>query len=647
MSGRQRIDAWAVKRGGLLRGALLALLWAAGPATTLGPVLAAAAGQGTPAGFTALFNGRDLSGWQGLVGGPPERAKLSPEELRSRQQQADETMRAHWKVVDGVIVFDGAGDSLCTQREFEDFELIVDWQIGAQGDSGIYLRGCPQVQIWDNPEGSGGLWNNKKFAARPLIVADRPVGEWNRFRIRMVGERVTVYLNDLLVTDDVPLENYWERDKPVYARGPIELQSHKTPLKFRNIFIRELPRKPPPPAPVLKRGDRVAVVGDSITEQKQYSRFIEDYLLACVPQLELSCVQLGWSGERAPGFAERLEHDLLPLKPTVVTTCYGMNDGSYRAYEPAIGATYAKALRDIVTRLRQAGVTVVVGAPGAVDLDTFRRPDLPADVYNANLAQLRDLARERAWEESQPFANAHDHLMVAMRKAKPVLGPAYHVCGGDGIHPAPNGHLVMAYAFLKALGLDGEIGTVTVDLAAGGTTATATDGHNVLSAAAGAVELESTRYPFCFYGEPNSPTATRSILPFVPFNADLNRLTLVVRNLPTPAATVTWGETRRFTREQLEAGVNLAAEFLDNPFSEPFRQLDELVARKQAFETALVKECFASFRRIRSLAPDDPAVEEAIATLRTKLLAAQERWQADARAAVKPVRHTLVIQPAE
>ncbi len=206
------------------------------------PAAAPAADNTPPEGFVALFNGKDLSGWKGLVGNPKTRAAMSPDQLAEAQKKADEQMRQHWKVVDGVLVFDGKGKSLCTARDYGDFEMYVDWKIEPKGDSGIYLRGTPQVQIWDNPVGSGGLFNNKKHPSKPMKVADKPVGEWNTFYIKMVGERVTVKLNGELVVDDVVMENYWERDKPIYPTGQIELQNHGNTLYFKNISLRELPR---------------------------------------------------------------------------------------------------------------------------------------------------------------------------------------------------------------------------------------------------------------------------------------------------------------------------------------------------------------------------------------------------------------------
>jgi hypothetical protein len=206
-----------------------------------------AADNTPPEGFVALFNGQDLGGWKGLVANPPKRSKMSSEELTKAQQEADEAMRAHWKAEDGVLVFDGKVASLCTAKDYGDFEMFVDWKILPKGDSGIYLRGSPQVAIWDldvsAPEpgiGSGALFNNQKHPSRPLENADNPVGQWNTFRIRMIGEKVSVWLNDKLVTDEVVLENSWERDKPIYATGQIELQNHGNTLYFKNIYLKEL-----------------------------------------------------------------------------------------------------------------------------------------------------------------------------------------------------------------------------------------------------------------------------------------------------------------------------------------------------------------------------------------------------------------------
>ena len=139
-------------------------------------------------------------------------------------------------------------------QTFGDFELLIDYKTVPKADSGIYLRGVPQVQIWDYTEeakfnlgankGSGGLWNNSAGAPGkdPLVRADKPLEEWNRLRIVMVGARVSVWLNGAQVVDHAIMENYYDRATPVPARGPIQLQTHGGEIRWRNIFIREIGR---------------------------------------------------------------------------------------------------------------------------------------------------------------------------------------------------------------------------------------------------------------------------------------------------------------------------------------------------------------------------------------------------------------------
>jgi hypothetical protein len=203
-------------------------------------------------GFISMFNGKDLSGWKGLVEDPIRRSKMNAKQLADAQKKADEKVKEGWAVKDGLLVFTGHGDNLATVKQYENFEMLVDWKITPQGDAGIYLRGTPQVQIWDTSRhdvgaevGSGGLYNNQKNQSKPLLVADNPVGEWNNFRIVMKGDKVTVYLNGQLVTDNVPLENYWDRNLPLFPKEQIELQAHGTYVAYRNLYIAELPASKP------------------------------------------------------------------------------------------------------------------------------------------------------------------------------------------------------------------------------------------------------------------------------------------------------------------------------------------------------------------------------------------------------------------
>ncbi|NQT88227.1 SGNH/GDSL hydrolase family protein [bacterium] len=391
----------------------------------------------------------------------------------------------------------------------------------------------------------------------------------------------------------------------------------------------------------LQDGDFVGICGDSITEQKQYSVFIEDYLLMCQPA-KVRVMQFGWSGETSWGFDHKMANDAVPFKLSVVTTCYGMNDGGYRPFDPNNqGKNYTRAMKSIVEKFKKSGTRlIVVGSPGCVDSQTFRRDPKAAAIYNVTLAKLRDIARETAKANGQPFANVFDAMLSAMEKAKAKYGVNYHVAGGDGVHPSANGQLIMAYAFLKGLGCDGDIGTITVDLA--GDKAQATDGHKVLSAKGGAVEIESTRYPFCFSGNPKDPNATSGIIEFCPFNEDLNRLTLVVKGAKGENVKVTWGKaSKTFTAAQLGKGVNLAAEFLDNPFCAPFGKVHNAVRAQQNYETPLIKELINKLPRFQAMVPEEA---ESFARIRAR---AEKKGKAlfDAAAAtVAPVKHTIRIE---
>lgn len=199
-------------------------------------------------GFTSLFNGRDLSGWKGLVGNPIYRSKLSYSALQAQQKIANEKMQKDWIVKDGLLIFTGHGDNLATEKKYKNFEMYVDWKITDKGDAGIYLRGSPQVQIWDASTGgegenigSGGLYNNQKNSSKPLVVADHKTGEWNQFHIIMKGDKVTVYLNNILVVNNVVMENYWDRSLPIFEKEQIELQAHGSYVAYKNIYIKELP----------------------------------------------------------------------------------------------------------------------------------------------------------------------------------------------------------------------------------------------------------------------------------------------------------------------------------------------------------------------------------------------------------------------
>jgi hypothetical protein len=369
----------------------------------------------------------------------------------------------------------------------------------------------------------------------------------------------------------------------------------------------------PLPAPktshlILKEGDRLAICGDSITEQKMYSRIMEDYLTMCVPDLKITVRQYGWSGERAPGFLARMTNDCLRFKPTIATTCYGMNDHEYKPYEERIGKTYREKTAAIDEAFKANGVRVVQGSAGCVGkMPTWvKGTNGTVEDLNLNLCNLRNIGIEVAEHEKVGFADVFWPMLTAGVQAHDKYSPDYAIAGKDGVHPGWAGHTVMAYAFLKAFGLDGEIGTFTVDLKAN--KMKASKGHEVISQKDGEYQIKSSRYPFCACvpetnGPPTYPvcadddvkkdSSIRSGTSLIPFNRDLNRLMLVAKSGKASNYRVTWGsDSKTFTSEQLANGINLAEEFPNNPFGDAFAKVDSAVIAKQAFETKQIKQIF-------------------------------------------------------
>jgi len=241
-----------MRKGIVDRGRAMAWLLMSGFLATISQ-LSAADGPVPPEGFRALFNGKDLSGWHGFQ--PHTIAKVDPSKKEAVIQKLRGEFQQHWRVENGELVNGGTGPYATTDQEFGDIELLIDYKTVPGADSGIYLRGIPQVQIWDTNQpddpkrpdrrprlGSGGLFNNtpKTPGRDPLVLADKPFGQWNTFRIRQIGALTWVWLNGKLVVDGAAMENYPDKTKPFPKTGPIMLQTHGGEIRWRNIFVREL-----------------------------------------------------------------------------------------------------------------------------------------------------------------------------------------------------------------------------------------------------------------------------------------------------------------------------------------------------------------------------------------------------------------------
>lgn len=393
---------------------------------------------------------------------------------------------------------------------------------------------------------------------------------------------------------------------------------------------------PPPVRGFLHKGDRLAICGASITEQKRYTRLLEDYLIVCVPELEIRARQFGWSGDTAGGFLARMQSDCLRFHPTVATTLYGMNDHRYQPYRDEIGTTYREKMTAVVATFQSAGVRVILGSPSCVGKvpPWVKTASTTAEDLNLNLCQLRNIDVEIARSRQVAMADVFWPMLKAGAAANSRYGAGYLLNGKDGVHPGWAGHVLIAYAFLHAAGLTGEIGTIHFPL--GGGQATATPGHEIVRQAPGEVTVRSSRYPFCATGAADQDDSVRSGLTWVPFDRELNRLILQTTEGTDAYYRVTWGSgSKVYTAEQLRAGVNLAADFPSNPFLPAFQKVDLAIAAKEDFETVEIKTDLHSSEAKQDL---------------ESIVARDEARHAELEKAVAeafvPVTHTISVQPA-
>ncbi len=432
---------------------------------------------------------------------------------------------------------------------------------------------------------------------------------------------------------------------------PVLAQTNSTPVQRRvGVYEYETrpddeafrpfnPRKAPQPGPLLlTTGDRLAICGDSITEQKMYSRIIETYLTACMPELKVTARQYGWSGETAQGFLNRMEKDCLTFEPTVATLCYGMNDARYRPFDINNGYWYEDNYSAVVQNFKAHGVKVVLGSPGcAGKIATWVQSRAGTlQEHNLNLCALRDIAIGIAEREHCRFADIFWPMYQAQVFAPQQHGATeqnpYHVAGSDGIHPGWAGQVIMAYAMLRGLGLQGDLGTVQVDLRA--RQAKAEGGHEVKSFDGSKLVLVSHKLPFCARGDEHQDSSIRSGMTLVPFAEELNRFRLIVSGEPGKKYRITWGSSQKeFSGETLGKGILLAQEFPENPLCEMFDRVDQAVAAKQAYETQQIKQAFHS----REAKQDFKKIVEETEAIRAPLAEA-------VATSLQPVTHELMIE---
>ena len=420
--------------------------------------------------------------------------------------------------------------------------------------------------------------------------------------------------------------------QPALAGAAVRLE----PKPADPFFEKFTPVRAPAAGKLLLRpGDRLAICGDSITEQKMYSRIMETYLTVCVPELGMTVRQYGWSGETAEGFRRRMTNDCLRFQPTVATLCYGMNDYRYRPIDEANDAWYRSNYTAVARAFKAAGTRVVLGSPGCVGkvASWVKSASGTLEEHNLHLCALRNLDVAIAAQEKVRFADVFWPMFTAGFEARRRYGPDYALAGEDGVHPGWAGQLVMARAYLKAMGLEGDLGTFTVNLKT--QRAETTPGHTCDRATPSQFTFTSRRYPYCATGAVDRANSVRSAMSLVPFNDELNRLRLVVKGATAANYKVTWGEeSKLFPAAQLAKGINLAEEFAANPFLPAFRRVEAAVAAKQTYETEQVKKAFRS-----------PEAKTDLAAVVARTEAERALLALAIQAVFVPVTHTLTIEP--
>jgi hypothetical protein len=388
--------------------------------------------------------------------------------------------------------------------------------------------------------------------------------------------------------------------------------------------------------------DVIAVCDDSFAGPRQSSVDVADYLLMCQPVPGVRVLQLGLNREAIEMFMKRAPSDLAPFQPTVVITSLGTNEAQVDQLAANTLMYHAKYRAQTIDELKKIGVrTIVLSSTGCFDSVTIPDGVGKAESWNKNLESLRDADIQVAKTAGVVFSDPFQVMLDAMPKAKAAYGDKYSFNIGDGIHQAGSGQLIRAYAFLKALGCDGGIGTITVDLAAN--TAEGTPGQKIVSVNNGALEIESTRYPFCFTGSPEKSEATSGAIQFFPFNDDLNRYLLIVKGLRGAQAKVTWGtESRNFATADLSKGVNLAAAFAAHtPFDAQFAKVEAAVWQQQEPQLAYLLYFFHNLTDYKVMVADQTAPLDQVAAA---IIDQDKSRAATAAALVIPVHHTLKIE---
>jgi len=398
----------------------------------------------------------------------------------------------------------------------------------------------------------------------------------------------------------------------------------------------------PMSAETLNDHERIMISGDSITASMVFPSVVETYLTACSAKKDVHVFSAGHYGEQMPHFQSRMQNEISSYSPNLIILAYGINDMSGKMCDAKFTEKYSKRIAEIVRYLKFQNVRLLISSPTCRDTEYYKNTRYPAKKANAELLKLAKLNQQLAGQYQFDIADTTPLFAKVMHDAKAALGQKYVVGGFDGTHPLGNGHMIITCSILKQLGEKGDIAEIVMELNTGKTQASA--GHQVISSKTGEAEIASTRYPFCFSAPNRLNEAT--ILPYLPFQQDLNRFILKVSDPVSAKYQVSWNDKSKvFPNEPLKQGINLAAEFLENPFSEQFRKIRRYSAGKKQRERYICRTWMAS---LNSVAPFDPdrTLTSAIQDVLSELKKANDLDTAALQKLVIPIRHTIKVRPS-
>ena len=389
----------------------------------------------------------------------------------------------------------------------------------------------------------------------------------------------------------------------------------------------------------LKDGDRVVFYGDSITDQRLYTTFVETYVVTRFPRLKVWFVHSGVGGDRVTGgwagsIDVRLPRDVIAYKPTVMTIMLGMNDGSYRGWDDTIFKTYSTGYQHIIDTVERTlpGIRITVIQPSPYD-DVTRPPNI-GDGYNAVLVRYGQFVRQLGEREHLLVADLNSPVVSMLEKAKATDAELAKKIIEDRVHPGPGGHLVMAEALLKAWNALATVASVEIDAAAG--RVARADNAKVTDLKLGSsLSWSETDGALPMPVEMEDKAVVLSVRSS-DFIATLDQEPLKVTGLSAARYTLAIDGEKlgSFSKEQLEDGVNLAT--LPTPMARQAAKVHELTREHNNIHFARWRDVQISLKDYKLAG--ESAVVEALDTLEEQIVELQ-------RATAKPQQQRYELTP--